>query len=683
MFAGKKIVLASVIFLIPLFFAGFKSKFLSPSVVLENFLLGRGSVSAQTNQPSSGVPIFEQAVGGVASLQSEVSSSEILGGNKLYLTSVSITGNVTVNSVSGLGLDWSLVKSLCTGRGGAGVVVYFAHGNATSGVVTASLSGQATNVVVSVTSYSNVDSVPIGAVVAANSNGIDGPCSGGTDIDSYTVPITVGDNSTVYGTGYIRLRAHTPGEGFVERDEIHHGSGGDVAGIFVQDNGVATVGSVSMTGTLSSATNWAVAAIEIRGKNSSQTGALLGDANGDNKVSGIDYVIWLKNYGKYVAGGHSNGDFNGDGFVSGSDYVIWLINYGREITPTIEPSPTISSTLTPEPSLNPTPTLTPTPTPSVSGQGIWLSSEEIMSLPMSGAGWSHVLSEAESNWGSANLGDNDSNHDVKTLAGALVAVRKNDEYMRNKTIQGLQSAMVSGLTRTLELARGLQTYVVAADIIGYRTPEFENWVQNMLDIQIPGRIGNGLYSNALRDSSNWGGHERASSVAAARYLNDNIRLQELARAHREFVGENTSPKMLIYENTNWHADAALKAGVNREGAIIQGINVSGVLPEDWRRAGEFGWPPPMDASGTNYRWEGMQGYVVTAVMLARANMVPLDAGSNAVARSMDILYSIGDYPESDDAWIPWLVNKYWGKSYQIPTFPSVGKGMAFTEWTHQ
>lgn len=44
-----------------------------------------------------------------------------------------------------------------------------------------------------------------------------------------------------------------------------------------------------------------------------------GDANGDGKVDGADYTIWLS--------GSLDGDFNEDGRVDGVDYVIWINNY--------------------------------------------------------------------------------------------------------------------------------------------------------------------------------------------------------------------------------------------------------------------------------------------------------------------------------------------------------------------
>ena len=51
-----------------------------------------------------------------------------------------------------------------------------------------------------------------------------------------------------------------------------------------------------------------------------------GDANGDRRVDGADYVIWLSHFSQNVSGA-SSGDFNNDGVVNGADYVIWLTNY--------------------------------------------------------------------------------------------------------------------------------------------------------------------------------------------------------------------------------------------------------------------------------------------------------------------------------------------------------------------
>ena len=55
--------------------------------------------------------------------------------------------------------------------------------------------------------------------------------------------------------------------------------------------------------------------------------AFEGDANGDGKVDGLDYIIWLNNYNQQATNGASAGDFNADGKVDGVDYIIWLNNY--------------------------------------------------------------------------------------------------------------------------------------------------------------------------------------------------------------------------------------------------------------------------------------------------------------------------------------------------------------------
>ncbi|OGM12064.1 hypothetical protein A2Z22_03140 [Candidatus Woesebacteria bacterium RBG_16_34_12] len=53
-----------------------------------------------------------------------------------------------------------------------------------------------------------------------------------------------------------------------------------------------------------------------------------GDANSDETVDGIDYVIWLNHYNTNTGNGSTDGDFNTDGTVDGIDYVIWLNHYG-------------------------------------------------------------------------------------------------------------------------------------------------------------------------------------------------------------------------------------------------------------------------------------------------------------------------------------------------------------------
>jgi len=52
---------------------------------------------------------------------------------------------------------------------------------------------------------------------------------------------------------------------------------------------------------------------------------LVGDANGDNAVDGLDYNIWSGHYQQ--RGGWEDGDFTGNGFVDGLDYNVWSLGY--------------------------------------------------------------------------------------------------------------------------------------------------------------------------------------------------------------------------------------------------------------------------------------------------------------------------------------------------------------------
>jgi hypothetical protein len=86
--------------------------------------------------------------------------------------------------------------------------------------------------------------------------------------------------------------------------------------------------------------------------------ALSGDGNGDGKVDGVDFAIWLSHLDETNSGGQSVGDYNGDGKIDGVDYVVWLSNYGKSSSPT----PTHTNTVTPTRAVTNTPSLTPTKT---------------------------------------------------------------------------------------------------------------------------------------------------------------------------------------------------------------------------------------------------------------------------------------------------------------------------------
>ena len=64
-----------------------------------------------------------------------------------------------------------------------------------------------------------------------------------------------------------------------------------------------------------------------------------GDANRDDVVDGLDYVIWSNSY-LAADVGWAGADFNGDGIADGLDYIIWSNHFGdvRPAAPVPEPS---------------------------------------------------------------------------------------------------------------------------------------------------------------------------------------------------------------------------------------------------------------------------------------------------------------------------------------------------------
>lgn len=170
---------------------------------------------------------------------------------------------VVASSVSGLGLTWSLVKGQCSGRSNTLVELWQAQGAGTAGAVTAALAGTPTNAVITVSRYSG--SSGIGNSVSANTLGVNGACSGGTDTNSYSVNLTTTVNDALaFGGAALRNRAHTPGAGYTERAEVMQGAGGDIAGEATEDKVVATSGTVAVDGTFAGTVDWAVVAVEIK-----------------------------------------------------------------------------------------------------------------------------------------------------------------------------------------------------------------------------------------------------------------------------------------------------------------------------------------------------------------------------------------------------------------------------------
>jgi hypothetical protein len=310
--------------------------------------------------------------------------------------------------------------------------------------------------------------------------------------------------------------------------------------------------------------------------------------------------------------------------------------------------------------------------------GIWISADEIARLPTAGPAWDRVREYALDDWGAPKIGDQNSNHDVHTLAGALYTARTGDAAMRDQVVEALTAVEGTWSDEILALSRNLLSYVVAADVIGHRSESFERWLDESL--RRPGQSRAGietLLESALRDPSNHGAHARASTIAVARYRGDDETVGVVAARFHDWLGRSDAD--FEWRELDWQADPENPRGVNAPGSQIDGIDVDGVLPEEQRRSGGFTTSPPKEP----YVWEGLQGTIATAELLDRSGYEPWDWEDEALRRALVWLHDENAYPaEGDDRWIPWIVNARYGTDFpaESPTRP--GKNIGFSDWTH-
>jgi len=71
---------------------------------------------------------------------------------------------------------------------------------------------------------------------------------------------------------------------------------------------------------------------------------LLGDANLDGKVNGIDFNLMATNYNQAVTNGWDEGDFNYDGKVNGIDFNLMSANFNQAVSTSDIAAPPTNST---------------------------------------------------------------------------------------------------------------------------------------------------------------------------------------------------------------------------------------------------------------------------------------------------------------------------------------------------
>jgi hypothetical protein len=324
--------------------------------------------------------------------------------------------------------------------------------------------------------------------------------------------------------------------------------------------------------------------------------------------------------------------------------------------------------------------------PAAAVPGIWTTPAELASKPTSGPAWSNLKKAADGNPGTADLSDQNSDHDINILASALVYARTGASIYQGKAAAGIAAAIgTEAGGRTLALGRNLASYVIAADLISLRDADpaldarFRAWLSA---VRTENLGGESLISTSEARPNNWGLMAGASRVAADAYLGDQVDLDRAARVFKGWLGDRASYASFKYGDVSWQADPSRPVGIQPVGATKKGLLIDGALADDMRRCGKFNVPP----CHTDYAWEGMQGVVVEAMILARRGYDAFGWQSRAVLRAAQLLDRLDQsygtwWATSDDEWQPWIINRAYGTTFRASTPASPGKIMGWTDWS--
>ena len=280
--------------------------------------------------------------------------------------------------------------------------------------------------------------------------------------------------------------------------------------------------------------------------------------------------------------------------------------------------------------------------------GIWSSAQELATIPMQGQAWRAIQSASRKPISYLDLSDQNNHTGVYVLARAIAWSRDSSQYAdyRDEAIAAIRQLVQRGHPggRTLAWARNITAYVLAADLIGYHSPEFNEYLTNLAEVwecsQVSSPYRKG-HKASLREMfekrpNNWGAHAFAALAAIYRYLD---RPEDLA-AIRDYwlqAVEGPKPSGLDYGKKlckGWMADESDPRWINPKNAEKCGINIDGMIPAEMARGSAFSCEHgPAEFTFTRYAWEGLQGMVVAARILERAGMPIWAAGDSAIYRA--------------------------------------------------
>ena len=365
----------------------------------------------------------------------------------------------------------------------------------------------------------------------------------------------------------------------------------------------------------------------------------------------------------------------------------------------VVPSPGESGSAEPTaPSESPTVPASPTPSPPpprAPEDYLLLTRAQLLALPTAGPAWEALVGFAGADFGPPNLRDQDSRHDVSTLAAALVFARTGDQLYGDRARDAIMAAIGTekeGATNSiLALGRQLGAYVLAADFIklsGADDARFRTWLD---EIRTTNLGGHGRWTSLVgthEDSANnWGAFAGASRIAAGLYLGDTADVARAAQVLRGFLGDRSAWDKFqpVEGSASWACDPDKYVPVN-PACTRDGIDIDGAIVRDIDRGGNLKWPPGRD--GVAYTLEALQGLSLQAELLTVNGYGNAWHWSDeAIRRATDLVTRSGDaggrtWNRSEVSYhLPWLLNARYGLG--LPTRPAgQGRIFGYTDWLY-
>ncbi len=334
------------------------------------------------------------------------------------------------------------------------------------------------------------------------------------------------------------------------------------------------------------------------------------------------------------------------------------------------------------------------------GDYLLMPKAELLARPVTGSAWTALKAVADGSFSKPNLCDQNSKHNLQTLAAALVYARTGIASYQAKAQAAIMAALptqvVGCSNATLALGRLLTAYVLAADLSSLRTsssgPAFATWLSAIRTKNIGGHsIWTSIRYTHENSPNNWGAYAGASRIAADRYLGDATDLAAATKVTQGFLGDRTAyagfNQNLTAEKLSWSCSGSVATYTPVNPACTKsGINVDGGVISDVSRGGSLRWPPP--DPGIPYQLDAIQGLGLQVELLYRGGSSTAWSWSSSALKRMAGIVT-RSAASGGTGWngtqtarqMPWLLNKRYGLG--LPTSPTgIGRAIGFTDWLY-